>query len=96
MGQLKTPLVMLSQLSNEAVKSPNSLTSGFKGAGNLVQAADYGIELWPGETDMEMYRDKLSKGISVRVKINLKKNRHGRSGIVEMMFNSYTGTFTEV
>lgn len=95
MGQLKSPLVMLSQLSNEAVKSPKSLVSGFKGAGNLAQAADYGIELWPGEKDMDVFNENKSKGIPVRVKLNLKKNRQGRTGVVDMKFSSYTGVFEE-
>lgn len=96
MKKLKVPMVMLSQLSNEAARNPSAMVIGFKGAGNLVHAADYGIELWPGEKDVEQYRKKLAEGQNVYIKCQVKKNRQGRTGTVYLSFNSYTGTFEEV
>lgn len=95
MSDLHTPMVMLTQISNEAAKSPKAWTSGAKGASNLVQAADYYIELWPGEQDMDMYQKNLKDGVPVRVNARVKKNRHGRTGMVDMRFSSYTGVFKE-
>lgn len=95
MGELKTPMVMLTQINNEAAKSPNAWTSGAKGASNLIQAADYYTELWPGEQDMDIYQRNLKDGIPVRVKVKVKKNRHGRTGAIDMFFSSYTGVFKE-
>lgn len=96
MKRFNTPLVMLSQLSNEAAKNPNAYVIGLKGSGSIVAAADYVIELTPGEQDLETYRTKLATGKKVLIHCNVKKNRNGRTGRILVYFSSYTGVFEAV
>lgn len=91
---LKICIVCLSQLSNEAIKNPNSEVMGFKGAGNIAASADMALEIKP--VDKKEVRDeKLAKGEEIDVKLIIKKNRHGRVGWSNVKFNGSTGLFVE-
>jgi replicative DNA helicase len=91
---LKICIVCLSQLSNDAIRNPNSEVMGFKGAGNIAASADMALEIKP--VDKKEVRDeKLAKGEEIDVKLIIKKNRHGRVGWSNVKFNGSTGLFVE-
>lgn len=91
--KLGVPIIVVSQISNEAAKTPNSAVMGFKGAGTIASAADFAIELVPSEENIDELRRKLMNGLPIRVKAIIKKNRHGRTGTIELEFDGKTGRF---
>ncbi len=91
--KLNVPIIMVSQISNEAAKTPNSNVMGFKGAGTIASAADFAIELMSGEQSQDELRSKMMSGTPVAIRAIIKKNRHGRTGVVELEFDSRTGRF---
>lgn len=92
---LNVPIVCVSQVSNEAAKNPNSQVIGFKGSGTIASATDFAIELVTGEESVELHRQNTFLGKPVKINAIVKKNRHGRTGTVSLIFNTNTGTFTE-
>jgi hypothetical protein len=92
--QKKAPVILLSQVSNEHAKSPESGIIGFKGAGEMAASADLAIEMI-GTDDKETKERKIVHGEPLNVKLCIKKNRHGRIRNIEMEFNPTNGQFTE-
>lgn len=93
--KLKITIIALSQLSNEAIRNKTSEVLGFKGSGNIGASADLGIELNPQDTKEERDR-KLASGDIINYKLNIKKNRHGMVGYINIGFNGQTGVFREL
>lgn len=92
--RFKVPVIVLSQVSNDSVRQGgDTLLMGFKGSGGIAAAADLAIELSSGEDSIKTYREKLNEGKPVCVKWNIRKNRHGRVGFLEMEFTGKTGVF---
>jgi replicative DNA helicase len=91
-----TPILGLSQVSNDAAKSGDQQVMGFKGAGDIAAAADLAIELVSGEESTTELKVKMQKGEPVKIKWIIKKNRHGSVGYDMMEFNGKTGVFTEL
>jgi len=92
---LKSTIVILSQISNDGARSPNDSVMSFKGSGAIAAAADLAIEIGMGEDDKEEWKRKLYEGEKVRMKLNVRKNRHGRTGVVEVDFLGSTGVFEQ-
>jgi replicative DNA helicase len=93
--QLKVPTMLLSQVSNDGAKMGSDVVMSFKGSGAIAAAADLAIEITVGEDDTTEWKAKLQKGEPVKMKWNIRKNRHGAVGFVEMLFVGNTGTFTQ-
>ena len=91
--RFKVPFIVLSQVSNESAKSGEQLVMGFKGTGAIAAAADLAIELVSGEESAKELRTKLNEGQPVSIKWQIRKNRHGRVGFIEMQFTGKTGVF---
>lgn len=91
--KLGVPIILLSQISNESARSPKSHVMGFKGAGDIGAAADLAIEFLSDEKDDKEKNRKIKAGEAVNVKAIVKKNRHGRTGVVLLEFNGGTGRF---
>lgn len=89
------PIMVLSQVSNEAAKTDNQQVMGFKGSGGIASAADLAIELVSGEDSTKELLEKLKKGDPVNINWRIKKNRHGRIGTIEMTFTGITGQFKD-
>lgn len=89
------PVMVLSQVSNEAAKNDNQQVMGFKGSGGIAAAADLAIELVSGEDSTKELLEKLKKGEPVNINWRVKKNRHGRIGTIEMTFTGITGQFKD-
>lgn len=89
------PIICLSQISNEAAKTPSSAVMGFKGSGTIAAAADFAVELVSAEDDVEAFRTKIMSGMPVKIHVIIKKNRHGRTGKVTLDFNGTSGKFFE-
>jgi replicative DNA helicase len=93
--RLKVPIIVLSQISNEGAKSQSEATMSFKGSGSIGSAADFAIEIKIGEEKTEDWKTKLYKGEPVKMKWNVRKNRHGKVGYIDMMFTGATGIFSD-
>lgn len=93
--RLKISIIALSQLSNEAIKSRNSELIGFKGAGNIAASADLAMELVPRDNP-DVRKEKFAKGEDITIKLDIKKNRHGRVGWTDLSFTGATGIFKEL
>jgi len=93
--KLHAPFIVLSQVSNESAKFGDSMVMGFKGSGAIAAAADLAIEINMNEGSKDEYRSKMSKGEEVKLRWNIKKNRHGRSGYIDMLFDGKVGIFRE-
>jgi replicative DNA helicase len=91
--KLKVPIIVLSQVSNEGAKYNNEVVMSFKGSGSIAAAADLAIEINIGETDKELWKIKMHKGEPVKMLWNVRKNRHGKVGSLEMAFDGRTGVF---
>lgn len=91
----KVPIILLSQISNESAKNPENSIIGFKGSGAIGASADIAIELISGEQDKDEKMRKFKEGEAVRVKMCIKKNRHGRIGEIDYLFHTKTGLFEE-
>jgi len=90
----KVPVILLSQVSNENAKSPESNIIGFKGSGALGASADVAIELIPDD-DKQTRAEKIVKGEPISVKLCVKKNRHGKIRNIINKFSGINGVFTE-
>lgn len=93
--RLKVPTMLLSQISNDGAKMGSEVVMSFKGSGAIAAAADLAIEITVGEEDVSEWKKKLQAGEPVKMKWNIRKNRHGVVGYVEMDFVGNTGIFTE-
>jgi replicative DNA helicase len=93
--RLAVPTMLLSQISNDGAKMGSEVVMSFKGSGAIAAAADLAIEITVGEDDVSEWKKKLQAGEPVRMKWNIRKNRHGVVGFVEMDFVGNTGIFTE-
>lgn len=91
----EVPIILLSQISNEAARNPDSDVIGFKGSGALAASADMAIELVNSEKDKAERMRKFREGKPVDVRLTIKKNRHGRTGEVDLSFFPRTGIFKE-
>lgn len=91
-----TPVLALSQLSNESAKAGEQQVMGFKGAGDIAAASDLAIILMSGEESNVEMKVKMQKGEAVKIKWVIQKNRHGSTGYLHTEFNGKTGTFTEL
>lgn len=91
--KIKTPIIVLSQLSNESARNTNDEVIGLKGSGSIASAADLVIEIRPSEESKTEYRQKMNDGLPVKMKWNIRKNRHGKVGYLDMEFNGRTGIF---
>lgn len=91
--ELDVPIILVSQVSNEAAKSPNASVMGFKGSGNIAAVADIAIELTSGEENAEKLRGKMMNNEPVVIRVIIKKNRHGRTGYLDLEFDPNTGLF---
>lgn len=89
------PIILLSQISNESARNPESNMIGFKGSGALGASADIAIELISGEKDKDERIRKFKEGRPVDVRLIIKKNRHGRTGEIDMAFFPRTGEFRQ-
>jgi replicative DNA helicase len=90
----KVPVILLSQVSNENAKSPESNIIGFKGSGALGASADVAIELVPAD-DKDTRNQKIANNEPLSVKLCVKKNRHGRIRNIINSFNGSCGQFLE-
>jgi replicative DNA helicase len=93
--KLNVPLMVLSQISNEGAKNTENPVMSFKGSGAIAAAADLAIEIVNGEMDIQQLREKMNNGEVVRMKWQIRKNRHGRIGYIDMEFSGKTGIFTQ-
>lgn len=94
-GKLNVPIITLSQLSNEAAKTPNGVVMGFKGSGTIAATADFAIELSNGEENVDEFRRKMQEGQLIKMNVIIKKNRHGRAGKITLEFNGISGRFLD-
>lgn len=90
----KVPVILLSQVSNENAKSPESNIIGFKGSGALGASADVAIELIPND-DKDTRARKIVSGEPISVKLCVKKNRHGKIRNIVNSFAGINGVFSE-
>lgn len=93
--RLKTPIIVLSQISNEGARNANDVVMSFKGSGAIAAAADLAIEISIGEEDKTEWKRKMFEGEDVYMKWNIRKNRHGQVGFVDMLFSGRTGIFKQ-
>lgn len=94
--RFETPVLALSQLSNESAKAGEQQVMGFKGSGDIAAAADLAIILMSGEESNVEMKAKMQKGEPVKIKWVIQKNRHGSVGYVPMEFAGKTGVFKEI
>ncbi|MFH1212408.1 MAG: DnaB-like helicase C-terminal domain-containing protein [Candidatus Woesearchaeota archaeon] len=80
-------ILVLSQISNEGVRNESDVMA-FKGSGTIGACADVAIEI---------RRDKKRDVIEVcsGIRIEVCKNRHGRTGGVDCIFDTEKGYFKE-
>lgn len=93
--RLDVPIIILSQISNEGAKTESPIMT-FKGSGSIAAAADIAIEIKTGEDDMKTMREKMNEGEDVLMKWDIRKNRHGKVGTIDLSFNGKTGLFKEL
>lgn len=93
--KLGMPVIVLSQISNEGARNQNDVVMSFKGSGSIAAAADLAIEISVAEADKAEWKKKMNEGIPVDMAWNIRKNRHGRVGFLEMKFHGKTGKFFE-
>lgn len=93
--RLKVPIIVLSQISNEGAKANNEVVMSFRGSGSIASAADLAIEIQIGEDDKVIWKTKLFNGEPVKMKWNIRKNRHGKVGFLDMHFTGFTGRFAD-
>jgi len=91
--RFKVPIIVLSQISNDGARNNDSPVMSFKGSGSIASAADLAIEIKSGEESTETLKRKLNNNESIFMKWDVKKNRHGKVGTIEMIFNGQTGRF---
>lgn len=91
--RLKSTVLLLSQISNDGARNANDIVMSFKGSGSIAAAADLAIEITIGEQDKETWKQKMHNGEPVLMNWNIRKNRHGRIGFIQMAFEGKTGVF---
>lgn len=91
--RLGVPILALSQISNESAKAGDTAFMGFKGSGAIAAAADLAIQIVSAEESTEELAAKLKAGEPTNMKWKILKNRHGRTGTIEMTFQGRTGVF---
>jgi replicative DNA helicase len=91
--KIKSPIVVLSQISNDGARNPDQDVMTFKGSGSIASAADFAIEIVRSGEDKSKWLADLQKGEPVEMKWLIRKNRHGRVGYIDMRFNGRTGIF---
>ena len=89
-------MIVLSQISNEGARNSHDVVMSFKGSGTIASAADLAIEICIGEDDKNEWRRKMNEGEPVVMKWNIRKNRHGKVGYIDMEFNGRTGIFSPI
>ena len=87
-------IIILSQISNEHSKDQNRETMGFKGGGTLPASADLAIEL-VNVDNREERAQKLMDKIPFSMNCIVRKNRHGRTGIINFDFSPWNGKFEQ-
>ena len=87
-------IIILSQISNEHAKDQNRETMGFKGGGTLPASADLAIELVNTDTRDERAQKLVDKQ-PFSVNCIVRKNRHGRTGIINFEFYPWNGKFEQ-
>lgn len=92
--RLQIPIIALSQISNEGARNVSSVMS-FKGSGAIASAADLAIEIGIDASKKEEWTEKKQKGEPVMMEIDVRKNRHGRTKLIDMIFDMTTGRFTD-
>lgn len=92
--RLQVPVIILSQISNEGAKGLNDNVMTFKGSGAIAAAADLAIEIQGAEANATEMRRMMNDGQIVKMNWNIRKNRHGSVGTLQMMFKGSTGRFT--
>jgi replicative DNA helicase len=93
--RLMAPIMLLSQVSNEGAKNGSEVVMSFKGSGAIAATADLAIEIINAEEDKTEWKRKLYAGEPVKMKWDIKKNRHGAVGVIEMNFVGNTGIFEQ-
>jgi replicative DNA helicase len=93
--KLSVPTIILSQISNDGARNSNEVVMAFKGSGGIAAAADLAIEIQIGEENATEWKHKMQEGKPVTMKWNIRKNRHGSVGYVEMEFTGRTGVFSQ-
>lgn len=88
-------IIVLSQINNEHAKTPNKEVLGFKGGGTIGASADIAIELVNVNTKEER-DERYANNQPYEVTAIIKKNRHGRTGEIDMEFTPKTGVFKQV
>lgn len=91
--RLKTTIMALSQISNEGARANDQVVMSFKGSGAIAAASDIAIEITINEQDRDEWKKKMNNGEPVEMKWNIRKNRHGRIGFIDMFFTGRTGQF---
>jgi len=89
----KVTFLVLSQVSNDGARNGGSEIMSFKGSGDIAAAADLAIEIKNGEASTADLKQKLAEGKTVEMMWDIRKNRHGRIGSIDMEFNGKTGVF---
>lgn len=89
-----SPILALSQISNEETRNSSDELSGFKGSGAIEATADLAIKLKNAEKREERDLKKKNR-VPVNVYAIITNQRHGVTGAVEMSFDGYTGKFYE-
>jgi len=85
--ELKVTFVLVSQLNRDADDRPPRL-SDLRESGNLEQDADLvGLLFQPSKFDPSQPQDL--------VYLNVAKNRHGATGVIELRFNEETVSFSD-
>jgi replicative DNA helicase len=89
-----TPVLAISQVSNENANNKNSEIGGYKGSGDIEYASDLAMKLI-NIHDKEERDSRKQQKLPVFVDCSITKQRHGITGSIQMSFNGYTGEFFE-
>jgi replicative DNA helicase len=92
--QLKSTLLMLSQVSNETIKSTETFNIQGKNSGSIRHASDVFIYLKRDATEDEL-TEIYNNGSDVPLKCIINKNRHGRIGSFKLNLKQKIGEFYE-
>jgi replicative DNA helicase len=92
---INVPIIAFSQLNNDSIKN-QSEAIGYKGSGDIANSADLGLELRLDEDDKEVMKRKQASGEPYKVKLVVRKSRHGKMGTQDLLFENRIGKFYEV
>lgn len=92
--QLKSTLLMLSQVSNETIKSTETFNIQGKNSGSIRHASDVFIYLKRDATEDDL-TEIYNNGSDVPLKCIVNKNRHGRIGSFSLNLKQKTGEMFE-